>query len=78
VTNTGSTALAGWTAGFGFADAAESVSNSWNATVTQSGTRVTAVNASYNGSVSPGGSATFGMVVSGSSSSLSALACTPA
>jgi Cellulose binding domain len=78
VTNTGSTALAGWTAGFGFADAAESVSNSWNATVTQSGTRVTAVNASHNGSVSPGGSATFGMVVSGASSSLSALACTPA
>ena len=78
VTNTGGTALAGWTAGFAFADAAESVSNSWNATVTQSGTRVTAVNASYNGSVSPGGSATFGMVVSGSSSSLSALACTPA
>ena len=78
VTNTGTTALAGWTAGFAFADAAESVSNSWNASVTQSGTRVSAVNESYNGSVSPGGSATFGMVVSGSSSSLSARACTPA
>jgi hypothetical protein len=78
VTNTGTTALAGWTAGFAFADAAESVSNSWNAAVTQAGTRVTAVNESYNGSVSPGGSATFGMVVSGSGSSLSALACAPA
>jgi hypothetical protein len=78
VTDTGTTALAGWTARFAFADAAESVSNSWNAAVTQSGTQVTAANASYNGSVSPGGSAAFGMVVSGSSSSLSALACTPA
>ena len=78
VTNTGTTALTGWTAGFAFAGAAESVSNSWNAAVTQAGTQVTAVNESYNGSVGPGGSATFGMVVSGSSSSLSALACAPA
>ena len=78
VTNTGTTALTGWTAGFAFAGPAESVSNSWNATVTQAGTQVTAVNESYDGSVSPGGSATFGMVVSGSSSSLSALTCAPA
>jgi Cellulose binding domain len=77
VTNTGSAALAGWTAGFVFADTAESVSTSWNASVSQAGTQVTAVNDSYDGSVNPGGSTTFGMVVSGSNSSLSALTCAP-
>jgi hypothetical protein len=77
VTNTGTAALTGWTAAFIFADAAESVSNSWNATVGQTGTQVTATNENYNGSVSSGGSTTFGMVVNGSSSSLSALTCAP-
>jgi len=75
VTNTGTTALTGWTAGFAFADTAESVSGSWNAVVTQAGKQVTAVNKNYNGSVSPGGSATFGMTVNGSNSSVSALTC---
>jgi Cellulose binding domain len=77
VTDTGSAALAGWTAGFVFADTTESVSTSWNASVSQAGTQVTAVNDSYDGSVSPGGSTTFGMTVSGSNSSLSALTCAP-
>ena len=78
VTNTGTTPLTGWTTGFTFADTAESVSNYWNAAVTQTGPHVSAANASYNGSVSPGNSTTFGLVVNGSSSSLSALTCTPA
>jgi len=37
---------------------------------------VSAVNASYDGSISAGGSTTFGMVVNGSNSTLSALTCT--
>jgi hypothetical protein len=77
VTNTGTAALAGWTAGFVFADTAESVSTSWSAAVSQTGTQVTAVNDSYDGAVSAGGSTTFGMTVSGSNSSLSALTCAP-
>jgi cellulase/cellobiase CelA1 len=77
VTNTGNVPLTGWSTGFTFADTAEAVSNYWNATVSQAGRQVTAVNASYNGSVSPGNSTTFGMVVNGSSSALSALTCTP-
>jgi Cellulose binding domain len=77
VTNTGTAALTDWTAAFTFADTAESVSNSWNAAVSQTGTQVTATNENYNGSVSSGGSATFGMVVNGSSSTLSALTCAP-
>ncbi|HLK01308.1 MAG TPA: cellulose binding domain-containing protein [Streptosporangiaceae bacterium] len=76
VTNTGSAPTTGWTAGFSFADAAEAISNSWNASVTQSGQHVTAASASYNGSVPPGGSVTFGMVVNGTTSALSALSCT--
>ena len=58
-----------------FGDTAETIASSWNATVTQSGQQVTAVNASYNGSVAAGGSTTFGMVVNGSNQTLSGLTC---
>ncbi len=54
VTNGGTAPITGWTAGFMFADAAETVASSWNATVTQTGTQLTAVNAGYNGSVAAG------------------------
>ncbi len=77
VADNGTTPLSGWTAGFMFADTAESISSSWNAAVTQSGRQVTAVNESYNAAVSPGGSATFGMTVNGLSSTLAGLTCTP-
>jgi Cellulose binding domain len=76
VTNNGTTPITGWATGFMFADTAETISNSWNATVKQSGTQVTASNASYNGSIAAGGSTTYGMTVNGSNSSLSALTCT--
>jgi hypothetical protein len=76
VTNTGTTPVAGWTAAFSFADSAETITNSWNVSVTQSGLLVSAANASYNGSVPAGGSATFGMVVTGGKSALSGLSCT--
>lgn len=76
VTSTGTTALTGWSAGFTFAGSAETVASSWNATVTQSGQQVTAVNASYNGAVPAGGTTTFGMTVNGPDSALSSLTCT--
>jgi len=75
VTNTGTAPISGWNAGFMFADTAEAISSSWNSTVTQSGQQVTAANVGYNGSVAAGGSTTFGMVVNGSDSALSALSC---
>ena len=75
VTNTGTAPAAGWTAGFAFADSTETIASSWNATVTQTGSQVTAVNASYDGSIAAGKSTTFGIVVNGSSSALSALSC---
>ncbi len=75
VTNNGTAPTTGWTAGFMFGDSAETIASSWNATVKQTGTQVTAANANYDGSIPAGGSTTFGMVVNGSNSSLSALTC---
>jgi hypothetical protein len=60
-----------------FGDTSESISDSWDAVVTQNGEQVTAVNESYNGSLSAGGSTTFGMTVNGSNPALSALTCAP-
>jgi len=36
------------------------VTNAWSATVNQSGSAVTARNASYNATIKPGGNVTFG------------------
>ena len=77
VTNSGTTPLTGWTTGFMLADTSETITSSWNATVSQSGQQVSAVNASYDGSVAAGESTTFGVVVTGSSASLSGLTCGP-
>jgi Cellulose binding domain len=75
VSNQGTGSSSGWTAGFTFADTAESVTSSWNATVSQSGQQVTASSESYNGAIPVGGSTTWGMVVTGSNPVLSGLAC---
>jgi lysophospholipase L1-like esterase len=53
ITNTGSTAINGWTLTFSFANG-QTITQLWNGTVTQSGTSVTITNASYNGSIAPG------------------------
>jgi cellulose binding protein with CBM2 domain len=77
VTNSGTAPITGWQSGFSFADSAESVTSSWNAALSTSGLKVTASNESYNGSISAGGSTTWGVVVSGTNSALSGLTCTP-
>jgi cellulase/cellobiase CelA1 len=59
ITNTGSGAMNGWTLGFSF-PGNQQVTSAWNATVTQSGSAVTARNLSYNGSIPPNGSTSFG------------------
>jgi endoglucanase len=53
----------------------QSLINGWNATFTTSGTSVTAVNASYNGSISPGGSVTIGFTANGSVPSSLPITC---
>jgi cellulase/cellobiase CelA1 len=60
VANSGGTATRGWTVRFRFAN--QSVTQSWSATVTQSGLDVTATNAAWNGGLAPGASTTFGFI----------------
>lgn len=59
VTNTGSSAINGWTLTWSFSGG-QQVTSAWNATVTQSGSSVTARNMSYNGSLAPGANTSFG------------------
>ncbi|MFC9468651.1 cellulose 1,4-beta-cellobiosidase [Streptomyces coelicoflavus] len=58
VTNNGA-ATSSWSLGWTYAGS-QKVTNSWNAKVSQSGAAVTAANESYNGTLSTGGSASFG------------------
>ncbi|GAA0572876.1 ricin-type beta-trefoil lectin domain protein [Paractinoplanes ferrugineus] len=77
VTNASSGASTGWQAAFTLADG-QQVSQSWNADVKQSGSTVTATNVSYNGTLAPGASATFGFLGSrtGNSTSAPTVSCT--
>ncbi|MFI6255099.1 cellulose binding domain-containing protein [Micromonospora zamorensis] len=70
ITNTGSSAINGWTLTYSL-PSGQQVTNAWNATVSQSGSTVTARNTGHNGSVAPGGTASFGYqgTLSGSYSS---------
>jgi endo-1,4-beta-xylanase len=60
INNTGTSAINGWTLTFTF-PGDQKVTSAWSAAVTQNGTSVTAVNASYDATISPGGSTSFGM-----------------
>jgi glycosyl hydrolase family 12/cellulose binding protein with CBM2 domain len=59
VANTGSAAINGWTLGFSL-PGGQSITGSWNATVTGTSGAITARNLSYNGSIPAGGSTSFG------------------
>ena len=59
ISNGGTSAINGWTLKFTF-PGDQKVTNAWNATVVQSGTAVSATNASYNGTIAPGGNTSFG------------------
>jgi len=59
ISNAGTATINGWTLTFIF-PGDQKVTNAWNATVTQSGANVTATNASYDGTISPGGTASMG------------------
>jgi hypothetical protein len=59
ITNTGSTTINGWTLVWNFANG-QTITQIWNATDTQTGGTVSATNASYNGTIAPGGSTNFG------------------
>ncbi|HTF10522.1 MAG TPA: glycoside hydrolase family 9 protein [Asanoa sp.] len=60
ITNTGTTAINGWSLGFTFPHTGQKVSQGWSATFTQTGTAVTATSLSYNGALAPGASTGIG------------------
>jgi mannan endo-1,4-beta-mannosidase len=60
VTNTGSSTINGWTASFTYTAGQTIEPPGWNGTSSQSGATVTAVNASYNGTLGPSGQTSFG------------------
>jgi len=59
ITNGGATPVNGWTLGFTL-PSGQSITSAWNATVTPASGAVTARNMSYNATIPPGGSASFG------------------
>ncbi|TMR28375.1 cellulose binding domain-containing protein, partial [Actinomadura geliboluensis] len=75
VTNDGDAPLSGWSADWAFSGD-QRVVNGWNATVTQSGSSVHAVNAGYNGAVPAHGSTSFGFQGTGSAPGAPAITCT--
>ncbi|MEY9484439.1 hypothetical protein RKD26_000233 [Streptomyces calvus] len=66
VRNDGTGALDGWSAGMTLA-AGQSLGSVWNGVATGTGQTVTVRNASWNGAVPPGASASFGFTVTGGS-----------
>ncbi|MEV4563221.1 endo-1,4-beta-xylanase [Nonomuraea sp. NPDC049419] len=62
VTNTGTSAVNGWTVTFTL-PSGHTLAGSWNASLTVSGQTVTARNAGYNGNLAPNASTTFGFQV---------------
>jgi cellulase/cellobiase CelA1 len=59
ITNTGSTAINGWTLAFTL-PGGQNITSGWNATYSPTSGAVTARNMSYNGALNPGGSTTIG------------------
>lgn len=59
ITNNNTSPINGWSLTFGF-PGDQKITSAWNAAVTQNGSSVTATNLSYNASIAPGGSQSFG------------------
>ncbi|HLU33889.1 MAG TPA: endo-1,4-beta-xylanase [Natronosporangium sp.] len=60
IRNTGNTTINGWTLTFSYTAGQTIEPPGWNGTVSQSGSTVTAVNASWNGTIPPNGTANVG------------------
>ena len=59
INNTGSTTISGWTLTWSFANG-QTITQLWNGSYTQSGSRVSVGNLSYNSTIAPGGNTNFG------------------
>ena len=72
----GGSAISGWTVTWTYANG-QRVAQAWNASVSASGSAVTARNVSYNGAIGGGGSTTFGLLGSwNGTNSMPSLSCT--
>ena len=75
VTNNGTSPTKGWNVAWSW-PGAQTVTQIWNASETQSRAAVSAANLSYNGAINAGGSTTFGLLGSGNApTALSGLRC---
>ncbi|MEV1170160.1 cellulose binding domain-containing protein [Nonomuraea sp. NPDC049784] len=59
IANTGTATVNGWTLTWTW-PGNQQITNTWNATITQQGTQVTARNATYNGTIAAGATTAFG------------------
>ncbi len=75
VKNTGSGTLNGWTLRWTF-PGSQAINDVWNGSYSQSGATVTVSNASYDGSLASGATATVGFIATGTSASPSSVSCT--
>ena len=77
MTNSGTSAITGWTVKWTFANG-QTVTSYYNANVSQSGSSVTATNESYNGAIATGGSTEFGFqgTWNGTTNAVPTLTCT--
>ncbi|MEU0411039.1 cellulase family glycosylhydrolase [Streptomyces griseorubiginosus] len=77
VTNSGASALSSWKVTWTW-PGSQKVTSMWNASYTQTGSTVTATNASHNGSVPVGGSASFGFGGAPGGGGVPSVSCTAA
>ncbi len=61
ITNTGDSTISGWELTWSF-PGSQQIAQAWNAEVTQTGADVTARDAGWNGTIAPGGTASFGFI----------------
>ncbi len=64
LTNTGTSALSGWSLAWTF-PGAQQINSGWTAVFTQTGANVTAANEPYNATIAPSGSVTMGFTANG-------------
>jgi lysophospholipase L1-like esterase len=78
ISNSGTTTLTGWTAAFAYAHG-QQISQFWGTQLSQSAAAVTAQNLSWNGTLAPGATATFGFIASWTTTNeVPAVTCTGA
>ncbi len=75
VKNTGSGTLNGWSLGWKF-PGSQTITDLWDGSYTQSGETVAVSNASFDGSLASGATATVGFTATGASASPSSVSCT--